>query len=338
MKEQRKIAFYANAGQTIGFGHIMRQLALIEAALLQNYQVVLYAHDIAPTVLKRLYLLPIKIVLLEGKYLTTQLHRTDAVVIDDYNLTESNFIDLKQTGSCVVLFDDNTYESTLAVDLIVNPSDVFESKHNASIILQGLSYRLIRQEFLSQSHTTFRKSGRVLVCLGGTDVKMLSAKICHALLSQSVVEHIDVLATHSMAKQTLEQLKSLSASNRITLHLDAMNVAAIMAQADISIAGAGGSLYELLYLGVPTLALVMADNQQQALLSPLCGSAYIGLDLRNSAQGIENVTQQALLLLQSADRKSNLTQVAKKSLDGKAATRILDAINRLIVKNNNDSI
>ncbi|MBH0028977.1 hypothetical protein I6F53_18600 [Pseudoalteromonas sp. SWN29] len=338
MKEQRKIAFYVNAGQAIGFGHIMRQLALIEAALLQNYQIVLFAHDIAPTVLKRLYLLPIKIVLLEGKCLTTQLHNTEALVIDDYHLTESNFVNLKQSVSCIVLFDDNTYEPTLAVDLIVNPSDAFESKHNASIILQGLSYRLIRQEFLLQSHTTFRKSGRVLVCLGGTDVKMLSAKICHALLSHSAVEHIDVLATNSMAKQTLEELKNLSACNRITLHLDAMNVAVIMAQADISIAGAGGSLYELLYLGVPTLALVMADNQQQALLSPLCGTAYIGLDLRNSVQSIENITHQALLLLQSADKKSNLRQVANESLDGKAATRILDAINRLIVKNNNDSI
>ncbi|MGS0496138.1 hypothetical protein ACU8V4_02345 [Pseudoalteromonas mariniglutinosa] len=338
MKEQRKIAFYANASQTIGFGHIMRQLALIEAALLQNYQVVLYAHDIAPTLLKRLYLLPIKIVMLEGKCLTTQLHLTDAVVIDDYHLTESNFIDLKQTGSCVVLFDDNTYEPSLTVDLLVNPSDVFKSKHQATISVQGLDYRLIRQEFVAQPLSTFRQNGRVLVCLGGTDVKMLSAKICQALLLQSVVKHIDVLATNSMAKQTLEQLKNLSTSNRVTVHLDATNVAKIMSQADMAITGAGGSLYELLYLGVPTLALVMADNQQQALLSPLCGSAYIGLDLRNSAQGIENVTHQALLLLQSADKKNNLTQVAKKSFDGKAATRILDAINLLIVKNNNDSI
>ena len=338
MKEQRKIAFYANASETIGFGHIMRQLALIEAALQRHYQVVLYAHDIASTVLKRLNSLPLTIVLLEQTCLTTQLHNIDALVIDDYHLTESNFVNLKQSVRCLVLFDDNTYEQTLSVDLVVNPSDVFESKHQAAILLQGLNYRLIREEFLAQPLPNFRHNGRVLVCLGGTDVKMLSAKICQALLSLSAVEHVDVLATNSMAKHTVEQLKDLSVSNRLTVHLDITNVAAIMALADIAITGAGGSLYELLYLGVPTLALVMVDNQQQALLSPLCGSAYIGLDLRNSAQGIENVTQQALLLLQSADKKNNLTQVAKKSFDGTAATRILDAINRLIVKNNNDSI
>lgn len=324
-----KIAFYANASPMLGYGHIMRQLALMEHIIEEGYEVKLYSMVLCLDVKNKLDTLGVDVVFLNEETFPQCIEKVSVLVLDDYNLTEAQLAVLRLRANTLILFDDNTYSAPLKLDLVVNPSDVFSSIHHATVKLQGVKYRLIREEFTRHTLSSLPIEGSVLICLGGTDVRMLTPALCHSLLQKDVVTHVHVLTSSSISEDSLAKLKSLQDQSRLTLHINSDDIATLMKTTDIAITGAGGCLYELLYLGVPSIAVVLAENQKQAFDSKLNNAAYIAVDMRSGIANIEDVINKALFLLLSVDKKQSVAKNAQQQLDGYAAERIFDAIKQL---------
>lgn len=324
------VFIYANASRKLGFGHIMRQIALIEALIDQNQQVFLLCHEITQELVLKLEATGVKVCQLEAEVDWVQkLPEMNTLIVDDYNVSDADFEQLRKKAKRLVLFDDNTYLNLPFLDLIINPSDFNKTDLRANKTLQGSDFRLVRSEFIPYRSRLRFKPGYIFVCLGGSDAQALSVAICKMLLTSQQVTKIVLAVSSTCDHRTLYALEGLKSSTKFELHIDSNKLPMLMSDADIAITGAGGSLYELMFLGVPSIALVVADNQSQALYSPLNNNAYSAIDGREEID-IINIVDTALLLLDSADKKNVYTQQSAKVVDGLAASRICDAILHLI--------
>lgn len=322
------IAIYANASQQIGYGHVMRQIALIEVLLNKQHKVTLFYRDLAPQLHGKLIGMGVVLKrVVDEVALVTMLSKADILIVDDYALSNETIIKLKNTVKQIVIFDDGTYQEPLEFDLIVNPSDVVDTIHKAPKVLQGLDYRLIRSEFKSHRTRESVIEKSVFISLGGTDVKMLTPELCKQFVTSSDITKLVVAVSSGCSEKTLTLLNSLQQNDKFELHINHPNLARLMIGADIAITSAGGSLYELMYLGVPTIALALVDNQSQALDSPLNNTAYQCIDFRNEQADLANVVKKALFLLKSADTKKQLSLHGQQAIDGLAAERIIEALN-----------
>lgn len=109
------------------------------------------------------------------------------------------------------------------------------------------------------------------------------------------------------------------------VRVNVTNMAALMRDSDLAIGAAGSTSWERCCLGLPTLILVLADNQTSSAtaLGTVKGAVVLGgLD---SVQGIAQFTQQ---ITHCADPK-RLHQMAQNSatiLDGHGTQRVYQTL------------
>ena len=104
---------------------------------------------------------------------------------------------------------------------------------------------------------------RVLITIGAGDSENITEKVINALSDVSI-ENLELKVVVGPANVNLESLReAISRSKReieIIENPDSMSI--LMAWADVAISGSGSTCYELAYLGIPSLVLVVADNQE----------------------------------------------------------------------------
>jgi len=122
-------------------------------------------------------------------------------------------------------------------------------------------------------------------------------------------------------------LKAEIKQSNPSIHLtcDAKNMPELMAWADVAVSGAGITIWELLFLETPILALMLADNQ-----------CYVAeqIELQEAGRNlgrIENISNEALakainLLLRDFELRKKMSCKARNIVDGKGAERIFKSM------------
>ncbi|MEW6049508.1 MAG: UDP-2,4-diacetamido-2,4,6-trideoxy-beta-L-altropyranose hydrolase [Candidatus Zixiibacteriota bacterium] len=130
--------------------------------------------------------------------------------------------------------------------------------------LLGPRYLLLRPEFLAARNLQATRDGRIrriFVFFGGVDRTNETAKTLRAL--GSLKHHdleIDVVV--GQANPCMNELEYL-ATNQVNcrLHDNVQDMASLMLRADLAIGAGGTTTWERLYLGLPTLTIMVAGNQ-----------------------------------------------------------------------------
>ena len=112
----------------------------------------------------------------------------------------------------------------------------------------------------------FKKADQVrniLVSFGSTDLKNLSSIALHVISEINSAITIDV-AIGSGAPH-LESLNSLGLDlvNDVNIHIDHADMAGLMMGADMAIGAAGLTAWERCCLGLPSIAVITAQNQKK---------------------------------------------------------------------------
>jgi spore coat polysaccharide biosynthesis predicted glycosyltransferase SpsG len=101
------------------------------------------------------------------------------------------------------------------------------------------------------------------------------------------------------------------------------NMAQLMADSDLAIGAAGGSSWERCCLGLPTLSVVLAENQRNgAAALEQSGS----VKLLGSVNDIPYNLQSMLNSLVTSDATSQLSKKSCLVADGQGASRVKDAL------------
>ena len=199
------------------------------------------------------------------------LQKVDWLIVDHYALdirwegkmrpfTEKIMIidDLAdRPHDCDLLLDQNQYEG------LERRYDGLVPDHCERLL--GYRYALLRPEFATARKTLRLRDGRVrriFIFFGGGDLSNETAKALEAirLMNRSDIA-VDVVVGASNPKG--DQIREICQRMSNTyFHLQVENMAELMALADLAIGAGGTTTWERCYLGLPTLALVLADNQR----------------------------------------------------------------------------
>ncbi|MDB5963997.1 MAG: Pseudaminic acid cytidylyltransferase, partial [Polaromonas sp.] len=151
--------------------------------------------------------------------------------------------------------------------------------------LLGLSYLLLRPEFI-QARKSLRRDfsavRRVLVNFGGMDEPNMSLRAIEAIGSlQLPALQVDVVIGQANTHQAALR-QAIASWPGFTLHVQTDRMAELVCAADLAVGASGSSTWERCSLGLPSLAVVLADNQREAALE--LGGAGIIVDLGDAAR------------------------------------------------------
>jgi UDP-2,4-diacetamido-2,4,6-trideoxy-beta-L-altropyranose hydrolase len=332
----------ADASTELGSGHVMRLVALADAHQRRGGRSVFALNRAAEPLVGLLAARGHGVATIAADSGTgddadavlslARTHAAAAVVIDGDFAGPAYEADLALRGGAKVIAVDDGAGRTTAAHILVNPNAGAEldGYHGdpASRILCGPRYALLRREFLAQRHLRQRAPGppSLLVTFGGSDPEGGTARALRCLPPAPQRRVLVVLGAHHAADQALEAAEQAARRGHAVEVLHSPpDMAAVMHGADAAISAAGGTLLELACLGCPSLAFVVADNQERgyrALVAAECVAG--GGDLRRLDD--QELAAHISAFLDDGARQRRRADRARKLVDGLGATRVLSAL------------
>ena len=133
-------------------------------------------------------------------------------------------------------------------------------------LLLGPRYGILREEFMRLREQVKTRSGdvrRILVFLGGIDANNDTGRVVEALtMTELSSVHVDVvIGTLHPCRESIEEA---CARSGFVCHVQTDKMAELMATADMAIGAVGGATLERCSMGVPSVVLVLSENQRKA--------------------------------------------------------------------------
>jgi UDP-2,4-diacetamido-2,4,6-trideoxy-beta-L-altropyranose hydrolase len=221
---------------------------------------------------------------------------TDWLVVDHYGIDSRWETLLRNSTDRIAVIDDlanRPHDCDAIIDQ--NYRLDFANRYDqlvpdGCIKLLGPRYLLLRPEFAKARQNLkrdFSAVRRILVNFGGTDEPNMSLRALQAIQSLNLAGLlVDVVIGQTNPHKAALQL-AIKQMPGVTLHVQTDRMAELVCAADLAIGASGSSTWERCSLGLPTLALVLADNQREA--AGELGAAGIIVNL-----GESNITTQQL--------------------------------------------
>jgi UDP-2,4-diacetamido-2,4,6-trideoxy-beta-L-altropyranose hydrolase len=334
------ILFVADAGPQVGGGHLMRSLTLAQALAREgaDCRFVVGPHaaallgGFAPET-------PARLVAGSTPQDLTQAvagERFDAVVFDHYGLSASDHEAMAKGRPTLVI--DDLADRRLAADLVLDSGpartaqDYDRLTPESARLLLGPHYAPVRPEFAALREAALARRGgpvgRILVSLGLTDVGGVTAQVVDRLRRKTGSAALDVVL--GSEAPSLPGLSRIARHDpRLFLHVDSPDVARLMGEADLAVGAAGSSAWERCVLGLPSLMLVVADNQRGAAQALAEREAALVVDA--GAADFDAAFERALMrLLRDEPLRRRLSEVSAAICDGLGAPRVAEVFLKLI--------
>jgi UDP-2,4-diacetamido-2,4,6-trideoxy-beta-L-altropyranose hydrolase len=253
------------------------------------------------------------------------------VVVDGYQFLPAYHHQLKSSGLRVLMVDDDGRFPEYCADLVLNQNlaadeQMYVRREPYTRLLLGTHYALLRPEFLTapRSHATLPIAQRLLVTMGGTDPDNVTQTVIEALAG--VGEEIETTVIVGAGNPHYEQLcASADRLPKVRLVRDPPDMASIMHSADLAVSAAGSTCWELAYLGVPMILVVLASNQKG--IAEALTRRGIALNLGWHANlSLSQVSQAILQLAGDAVRRRAMSDAGQQLVDAKGAERVVSRL------------
>lgn len=329
-----------DASRDVGTGHAMRCLALAQGWRDDHATVRFLMAEALPAVEERLRVEGVEVMRLSappGSAADAKATMDVAasskpawVVLDGYRFGPEFQVQLKEQGCRVLAIDDYGHAGRYAADLVLNQNlsarpEMYARRAQGTRLLLGPAYVLLQRNFRTLSPRTRREAAarRVLVTVGGVDPHNLTLKILRALgtLSREGLEVRAVVGSGNPNETSLRPVAG-SSKGRIRLEQNPPDMAALMEWADVAIAAAGTTAWELAYMGVPMLLLSAADNQRPVAESLASIGAARDLGTWEALKD-EVVAAQVEALLTSPKDRETMAASARAVVDGRGVSRVV---------------
>ena len=203
-----------------------------------------------------------------------KVEKTNWLIVDHYALDEQWQKKLKPYYEKLMVIDDladRKHQCDILLDQNFgrNPEDYKSLASESTKLLMGAQYALLRPEFERwRQYSLFRRKEvnfkSLLINMGGIDSSNVTEKIIEKLQVANLPK--DVIITIVMGKTAphLQGVENCASKlpYRSEVKVDVDNMAEIMANTDIAIGASGSTTWERCCLGVPTIQLITAYNQE----------------------------------------------------------------------------
>jgi UDP-2,4-diacetamido-2,4,6-trideoxy-beta-L-altropyranose hydrolase len=303
---QPHIFFRTDASNLIGTGHVMRCLTLADAFRELGAQSTFICRPHAGNLMDVIWQRGHQVMALEpadgkfnspvksayGRWLGTDWFKdaqqcsqvlgklvVDWLVVDHYALDCRWEQSMRQHAKNIMVIDDLANRPH-DCELLLDQNLGRDEKDYAGLLMPGTQtligpqYALLRPEFSQwreyslarRAQTSFKK---ILITMGGVDRGNATVQVLDALRDSNLPTDLQVIVIMGQHAPWLKQVQARAAAmplpTKVLVGVD--NMAQLMADSDLCIGAAGGTNWERCALGLPTLLLVIAENQMNGALA-----------------------------------------------------------------------
>ncbi|MDK2776148.1 MAG: UDP-2,4-diacetamido-2,4,6-trideoxy-beta-L-altropyranose hydrolase [Pseudomonadota bacterium] len=265
----------------------------------------------------------------------------DWLVVDHYALDAEWEGRLAASVSNILAIDDlanRDHKCTLLLDQNLGrlSSDYDKFIQGKCIRLVGPRYALLRPEFAEYREESLKRRGnpefnRILISLGGIDRDNVTGKILDALSDSGIPSdtELDVIMGGS-APHLCEIRKQVSdLPFRANVSVNVKDMAERMYLADLSIGAAGGTSWERCCLGLPTLLIILAENQVAGAKALEASGAAVIIE---NAYQIKSILPSELVELNNPSKLRTMIDAAAKISDGCGVLNVVREMNNISEK------
>lgn len=251
---------------------------------------------------------------------------------------------------------DSRWESTIGeiIDKVMVIDDLANRDHDSDIVLDqnlfenmvdryrglvpdkcqlllGPEFALVRPEFLAARGSLRKRNGninRILLFYGGSDPTNETMKALEGLegLSGSVLL-VDVVVGN--ANQRNESIREYCIGKpNINYHYNIDYMAMLMADADLFVGSGGTSTWERCCLGLPSVVIAIAKNQENISLN--AHQHGIGIYLGTSDMvDVDHIVAEVARLRKRPDLVKEMSGRCIKMVDGRGASKVANQMKRI---------
>lgn len=348
-EENRMIGIRADGNSQIGMGHLMRCLSMAEALQTEGCEVIFFTADEASGNVVRERGFACKVLGTafdsmeeETEVLTKQIKQNniEMLLVDSYQVTSKYLENLNTI--CPVFYLDDMGMQRFPVSGVINynicGTDLPYEKMYAekTAFLLGSKYAPVRAEFRNTPYTVREQVKNILITMGGSDSLNISGTLCERLLEELPAD-VGIRVVCGRFNPHLWNLQKMAQTEkRMEIFSDVKDMWNCFADADIVIAAAGSTMYELATMGVPTVCCYYAENQRQLAegFAARCEMINAGDYSAEKEAVIGTITAEVLRLVKDARRRRDLSRSMKKVTDGEGAKHLARELMRYMEEEN----
>lgn len=316
------VLFLTEAGTGIGFGHLMRSLALQSFFSRKNIDTLFFLNCMGNEYTNHNESIEVIDWLKDLSKVKESANVYNIVVVDSYLANRDYYSFLKTIFKRVIAIDDYN-RIVYDVDLIINPNifgDFLDYSNQFAKIISGKNYIILRDSFLDieQNFIVRENIQKILVTLGGSDYKNILPDILNVIKDMNY--KINIVTGSENYKR---KLKNTYTENNLTFYgyVDGHKMVRLMLNSDIVISAAGQTLNELAYMGVPTISICI-DEDQILNLEAYYKNGFLLDKIFWRDTDIFKKLVDLLCKMQDENLRLDLSTKGKKLVDGKGVENI----------------
>jgi UDP-2,4-diacetamido-2,4,6-trideoxy-beta-L-altropyranose hydrolase len=258
------------------------------------------------------------------------------ILVDGYQFDSTFQKNIKDSSLNLLVIDDLGSFDHCYADIVLNyqlyaNESLYVNKENYTTLLLGSSYVLLRDEF-SRWQGWKRQIPRIaknmLVTLGGSDEHNVTEIVLKAVQELGIKNlSLKVIVPNN---SNYNQLESIVKSPKLDVQLkrDVICMSDLMAWADIAVSAGGTSTWELVFMGLPMITTIIADNQRQVVeeLSKAGVAMNLGWYQNLNTSRISTAIDG---LLNDYEKRAFMSRRSQSLVDGCGAERVLTEMKRV---------
>lgn len=343
------VVIRADASSAIGTGHVVRCRTLADALIARGWTASFATRGLPDGLATSLDRAGIGRVALEAAgddaaVTAAELERAGRdrptlLVVDHYDI-DAAWIDAVRSSATAVLAVDDLVDRPQPVDIVLNQNLGIDADGYAALVppdcrvLVGPMFALVRGAFADAGEARNARGAlppdgrveRVLVFLSGADPDDVTSRAVAALEGTGLAADIVVGAAYP----NLADLRPrVDANPSLRLHIDTDEMADLTASADLAVGAPSSASWERCTLGVPTVLVILADNQLAVERGLVAAGAAISAGWHT---GVTVDTIRALLvdLIAEPERVAAMGHRAAEVTDGRGTDRVIAEIEALV--------
>lgn len=316
------VVIRADASVHIGMGHRVRSEVLAEAFSEQGAEVCFVVHASCADFSK------------EGDFVFESesewhelAHQADILVLDHYGYDAAAINALFQLNPNLLVLDDNNNRGVFSCRWLLNPLSLSYAQ-SVQLPLTGGQFALLRPQFSGQKVQQEKDSQKLLLTFGGTDPLKLTFPFIKSLFEIGFPSS-SLLVMVGSGVQNAKEVEAYCRQHTIECQIGVSQVSELMARSRFAISAAGGTLFELACMGVPTHFIQVADNQKDALaehtaLGWCSATDFINCKPSERLKLVDQVIESVMHTWQT-DLNAR-SQLASQLVDGRGAERVVQTV------------
>ena len=275
--------------------------------------------------------LPIRIEFLQKKLSELKI---DLLIIDIPDVNEELVKKVKTPDSFIMILDTSKDQLIPFVNIIVNIYPRLSNLESYNIyIYQGFIYWILNSKLSKKkiNYTIEETAKTIFISLGTTDAKNLTKEICQKL--GNVLKDYNIFLVIGQGFRDKDYFKGFCHDHpNFKYYESPKDIYDLMIKSDIAISTGGGTMFELLFIGVPTI--IIPNSIENYKLGKLIENEKMVL-FSDALNGInkEIFKNELFKLINNYDLRKELNKISRTKFSSNGAEKISEIISDFLKAN-----